>query len=461
MEERKSLRRELGLIPATAFVIGNTIGSGIFMAPQGLAAVASPAASMLAWVITSAGSILLAISFMRLGRAIPLTGGPVVYTRRAFGDFAAFLVAWTYWIGIWVGDAAIITASVSYLAYFIPQLASDRLLAFLASTGILWVFTLINLKGIKEAGVVSVVTTVGKVIPLLIFAGVAIFHFNPENFQTTSSPELSGLSGLSIAVSITLWSFLGLESATLPAEEIKDPEKNIPRSTILGILFCALVYLLISGLAIGAMPQEKLAVTQSPLAEIIDYVTGGNWGGTLIALGALVSTLGTISGWIMVTARCSYGAAQDQLFPSFFTRVHPRFQVPHVALLISSLGTNLILITNYVKTLTAAFNFILLLSTLSILPVYAFTAAADMMLLTKRDRDFSFTHFLKNSFLALLAFVYSLYAIFGSGASVVMYGFLLLLAGIPVYIFQKLRNTAAEPVSKLPLGAVDGLRETR
>jgi basic amino acid/polyamine antiporter, APA family len=438
-QKQREFKRELGLTATTAIVIGNTIGSGILMAPQGLAAASNPKATMIAWVITSIGSILLALSFAKLGTAMPQTGGPIVYTRAAFGEFAAFLITWTYWIGIWVGDAAIITATTSYLTYFFPILGESGLLAFLTSSFILWIFTIINVRGVKQAGVIGVITTICKILPLLVFAGIAALHFKASNFNVPSSTEVSGISTIPAAVSITLWSFLGLESATLPAEEIKKPEKNIRISTIFGTSLTALIYIVISLLAIGAMPQDKLALSKAPLADTINFVTGGNWGGPLIAIGAVISTIGTISGWILVAGRCPFAAAEEKLFPSIFKKIHPKFKTPYVAIILSSIGTNILLITNYVTSLTSAFNFILLLSTLSILPVYTFTAAAEIMLMKKSSSDFNIFRFIKSSLLALIAFAYSIYAIYGTGAQIVMYGFILILIGIPFYVFIKLK----------------------
>ena len=118
------LKRELGLAAATAIVVGNCIGSGIFTSAASLAAASNPKTAMIAWVITAIGSLLIALSFASLGTAMPRTGGPIVYTRAAFGDFAGFLIAWTYWIGAWVGNAAIITAFMLYFTYFFPGAAS-------------------------------------------------------------------------------------------------------------------------------------------------------------------------------------------------------------------------------------------------------------------------------------------------------------------------------------------------
>ncbi|MGE5677768.1 MAG: amino acid permease [Pseudomonadota bacterium] len=442
--EQTGLKRELGLGAATAIVVGNMIGSGIFMAPQGLAAASNPAASIVAWVITSLGSILLALSFAKMSTAIPKTGGPIAYSTAAFGEFAGFLIAWTYWVGAWVGNAAIITGFMSYLTYFMPVFGDNRLMAFLMSSAVLWIFTFVNLRGVKGAGIVGIVTTVCKIIPLIIFAGIAATKFNGANLGTVSSAEVSTMSTIPAAVGITLWSFVGLESATVPAGEIMDPEKNIKLSTIYGTILTAIIYVVISFLAIGAMPQQILAQSRAPLADIINYAIGGTWGGTLIALGAVISTLGATSGWILTTARSSFAAAEDKFFPSFFANIHPRYKTPHTSLIIAGICANILLIMNYVGTLTAAFNFMLLLATLAFLPAYSFTAAAEILLLRKQSPNFNIWNFIKNSFLALLAFAYSVYAIYGTGATVVMYGFLLMLAGIPFFVYMKLQNKAME-----------------
>jgi amino acid transporter len=318
------LKRELGLGAATAIVVGNMIGSGIFMAPQGLAAASNPAASMVAWVITALGSILLALSFAKMSTAIPKTGGPIAYSTAAFGEFAGFLIAWTYWVGAWVGNAAIITGFMSYLTYFLPVFGDNRLMAFLMSSAVLWIFTYVNLRGVRGAGIVGIVTTVCKIIPLIIFAGIAATKFNGANLGTVSSAEVSTMSTIPAAVGITLWSFVGLESATVPAGEIMDPERNIKLSTIYGTILTAIIYVVISFLAIGAMPQHILAQSRAPLADIINYAIGGTWGGTLIASGAVISTLGATSGWILTTARSSFAAAEDKFFPSFFCKHTPK-----------------------------------------------------------------------------------------------------------------------------------------
>lgn len=444
------LKRDLGLAAAVAIVVGNCIGSGIFTSAASLAAASNPKTAILAWIITAAGSLLIALSFASLGTAIPRTGGPIVYTRSAFGDFAGFLIAWTYWIGAWVGNAAIITAFMLYFTYFVPGTATP-IFAFLITSGVLWFFTIVNILGVKGAGRVSIITTVLKVGALVVFVAIAAMHFNPAMLKTVSSVNVSGMGTLPAAIAIALWAFVGIESATVPAGEIKNPEKNIRRSTIYGTLLAAAVYIIVSVVAMGVLDQATLAKSNAPLADIINAATGGTWGGNFVALGAIISTLGASSGWILTTARSAFGAAQDNLFPAGLGKIHPKYLTPVNSLIVSALCANVLLILNYMGSLSSAFNFMLLLATLAFLPAYAFSAAADIILLKNKSAQFNFFSFLKNSFFALLAFAYSIYAIYGTGATVVMYGFILMLLGIPVYLYMMLQNNKKDKL-------VDGLR---
>jgi amino acid transporter len=245
---------------------------------------------------------------------------------------------------------------------------------------------------------------------------------------------------------------VGIESATVPAGEIKNPERIIRKSTIYGTIVAAVIYLVVSVVGMGVLDQAVLAESEAPLADIINAATGGTWGGNFIAAGAIVSALGASSGWILTTARSAFGASRDKLFPAIFGKIHPEYKTPVASLIISAVAANILLILNYVGSLNSAFNFMLLLATLAFLPAYAFSAAADIILLKKHSPDFNLFNFLKNSFIALLAFIYSIYAIYGTGAKVVMYGFILMLAGIPLYVFMLLQNNKNDKV-------VDNLRK--
>lgn len=441
-DNKNNLKRELSLSAATAIVVGNMIGSGIFTAPQTLAQVSNPITTIVAWIITGLGSLLLALSFANLGTRYPETGGPIVYTRKAFGEFTGFLVAWTFWIGSWIGNAAIITAIMRYLTYFFPILSTNSTLSFLVASAFLWLVTIINVLGVKKAGFIGQVTTVLKLAVILVFAGIAIYGFNPEYLHTYSAPEVSGFNTLPNAIAVTLWSFIGLEGASISAGEIENPEKNIRRSTLIGTGLAAVIYIILSILSMGGMSQNALALSDAPLADIINNITNSSWGGSFISLGIIISAAGATSGWILTTARAAYAAGEDGLFPSFFSKVHPKFKTPVTALVISSVCTNLLLILNYVSSLTEAFNFMTNLATLSFIPAYAFSACAEIILTYKQGNKVTIGTFLKHSILSLLAFVYAIYIIYGSGSNAAMWIFILMLVGVPFYVYKKLQDRA-------------------
>lgn len=439
--ENNELKRELGLLAATSIVVGNMIGSGVFTAPQSLASVSNPFATIVAWLITGIGSVLLALSFANLGTKYPTSGGPIVYTKKAFGEFTSFLVAWTFWIGSWIGNAAIITAIIRYLTTFFPTLSSNGSLSFLISSLILWIFIYINLKGVKEAGFVGIITTGLKLVAILVFLLIALYGFDFNNLKTFSSEEVKGLGSIPSAIAVTLWSFVGLESATVSGGEIKNPKVNIRKSTIFGTIIASLIYILISFLAMGGLSQSELANSAAPMADIINKITGATWGGVFISLGIIISAAGATSGWILTTARISFAAGEDGIFPNFFAKLHPKYKTPVTSLVISGVCTNLLLILNYVFNLTTAFDFMINLATLSFIPAYALSTCAEIILTRKACEKLSPIKFIKHSLFSLLAFAYSIYIIYGSGSVSAMWVFILMLIGIPFYTYKKFQNT--------------------
>ncbi|MEF9951009.1 MAG: amino acid permease [Clostridium sp.] len=431
--ENTKLKKEIGLFVATMLVCGNMIGSGVFMLPATLAQASGPLAIMIAWVITSIGSILIAISFANLGSKYPQTGGAYQYTKHAFGDFVGFLSAWLYWNGSWIGNAAIIVALTSYSSAIIPAL-QDPLISIIFSSAILWIFTIINIVNVKRAGRFQAYATVFKIGFFVVFAVIACFSFDPNNFLPLI-PEGKGLSTIPLAATTTLWAFVGLESATVTAGEIKDPERNVKKSTIYGILLAAFIYILISVASIGALPNYELAASTAPFTDIMAVVLGSSIAKP-ISVAIVICILGTTMGWLLSTARVAYAAGQDGVFPKFFGKLSPKYNTPVNSLIIGSVLVNILLIMNYRESMVDAFTFIIILATLSFLPVYLLTASADMFLMFKGKKEFSFKIFVTKAIVPLLAFAYTIWTIYGSGSDVVMWGFILMLIGIPFYIYN-------------------------
>jgi len=210
----------------SALVVGNMIGSGAFLLPASLAIFGG--ISIIGWLFTTTGAILLAMVFFRLSRLIPKAGGPYVYTRQGFGDFAGFIVAWGYWISIMAGNAAIAVAFAGYLSLFWPAIATSSILAALVALSAIWFLTWINAAGVRNAGLLQVATTFLKLIPLIVIGTLGYFYFDVGNFTPFNLSEKSTFSAITATAALTLWAFLGIESATVPADNVKDPDRTIP-----------------------------------------------------------------------------------------------------------------------------------------------------------------------------------------------------------------------------------------
>jgi basic amino acid/polyamine antiporter, APA family len=450
---RPTLKRSLGLSMATALVVGNMVGSGVFGLPSSLASTGP--ISLLAWVFTGAGAILLALVFANLGRAYPRTGGPYAYTRRAFGDFAGFWTAWGYWIAAWAGNAAIATIFVSYGTVFWSDLGSNNLLAFSVGLGVIWLLTLVNMAGVRESGIVQLVTTVLKFVPLLLIGLIGLFYIKSGNF-TPFDPNHASLVGhwhaITFAGTLTLWAFLGLESATIPAEEIKDVEKTLPRATILGTVATTALYVLATVSVMGVIPAAQLADSNAPFADAARQMWGASVLGVspdkLIAAVAMISTFGALNGWILIQGRIPLAAAEDGLFPRQFAQVSGTRRTPVVGLVVSSVLLTALMAMNYQSSLVDTFTKVIILATLTTLVPYAFAAAAQLMLMFREPERFSGRRLAVDTVVAVLAFTYAFWMIYGAGQEYIAQGFLLLMAGIPVYVFLKWRQSKdAQPVA--------------
>ncbi|HEY8546670.1 MAG TPA: amino acid permease [Acidimicrobiales bacterium] len=448
-----SRRRALGMGMATALVVGNMVGSGVFLLPASLAPYGG--ISLLGWVVTAFGAMALALVFARLGRAHPRTGGPYAYSRKAFGDFVGFQTAWGYWIAVWAGNAAIAVAFVGYLGYFWERLATNRALAASVALAAIWLLTAVNSLGVRQGGLVQAVTTVLKLLPLVLIGVVGVFMMDTGNFGGFNPSGDSAYGALSAVGALTLWAFIGLESATVPAEDVKDPDRTIPRSTILGTAIAAVVYILGTAAVMGAIPADALAGSTAPFADAAKEIFG-SWAGGWVAAGAAISAFGALNGWILLQGQVPMAAARDRLFPRLFARTHrpTGTDTPVIGLVVSSLLVTVLMLMNYNDSLVDQFTFVILLATLTTLVPYAYSAGAQLLFLVTDRERFSGRRFAVDLAIAALAFAYSAWMIAGSGYQVVFRGFMLLTAGIPVYVWM--RWQATRDMRTLPEGDGDG-----
>jgi basic amino acid/polyamine antiporter, APA family len=322
-----------GLPTATALVIGSVIGTGVFALPSALAAYGP--ISLVAFVLVTIGALAVALTFGALSRRIPGSGGPYVYARDAFGSFAGFLNAWSYWITAWAGNAAIAVAWVGYVEVFWNKGHSTRWSIVIALAG-LWIPAVVNLSGLRNTGALQVVTTVLKFVPLLFMATVGLFFIDAGNFGSFNVSGLSAGAAISAAAAIALFSYLGIETASVAAGRVRNPRRNVGRATVLGTLGCAVVYILGTVAVFGTVPNAALQTSTAPFTDSANAMFGGSWAGQAVAVAAVVSGLGALIGWTLIVAEMSMAAARDGLFPAQFNRT--RRGVPAFGIVIDAAG---------------------------------------------------------------------------------------------------------------------------
>jgi APA family basic amino acid/polyamine antiporter len=419
--------RVLGFWAAVSIVMGNMIGSGVFLLPASLAAYRG--LSLAGWAVSAGGAVLLALVFARLASQLPATGGLYAYTRAAFGNFAGFLVAWGYWLSIVGTLAALAVAFVGYLDPFIPSIVRAPGAAAILAIATVWLVIGVNIAGVGLAGRVQIVTTVLKLLPLAVVGVGGLLYFQADAFgmpATTTTPM--GVQLLTV-VTLTLWAFLGLECATIPAGSVRDPSRTIPLATVVGTVVTALIYIVSTVGVMSLVAPDALATSTAPFADAAGQLLGGA-GGQIVAAGAAISCFGALNGWALMAGQLPMAAAADGLFPSLFGQLSGRGTPARGMIVAGVLGTVLVAM-NYSRGLVALFTFIILLCTLSTLVPYVFCSLAVWLMPGQpQPRGAA-------AIVSVLAFVYAMFAIAGAGADTVFYGFLLLLAGLPIYVWLR------------------------
>jgi APA family basic amino acid/polyamine antiporter len=435
MSERGEATRVIGFTTAVALVMGNMIGSGVFLLPASLAPYGG--LSVIGWLISSAGAVLLALVFARLARHAPAPGGPYAYTRMAFGDLAGFLIAWVYWLSVWCGNAAIAVAFGAYASTFLPEALRTTVIQAALAIVALWTLVTVNVLGVREAGRVQVATTILKVIPLVVLGVAGLFVLDASHFPITQTTATGVGRDLFATITLTVWAFTGFDSATIPAGHVRDPDRTIPRATVIGTVLTACIYIVGTVAVMGIVPPATLATSTAPFADAARALFG-DVAALIVAGGAAISAFGALNGWTLMAGQLPQAAARDGLFPAALGATSRRGTPATATIIAGVLGTALIA-ANYTRGLVGLFTFIILLATLGALVPYAFAALAGFLIGKERVSR-------KQAVVGWLAFAYAFAAIAGSGFETVFWGFLLLLAGLPLYVWVVLgrRRNGAE-----------------
>ena len=427
--------RQLGFWICLALVVGNMIGSGIFLLPANLAPLGVNA--IWGWLLTIGGAVCLASVFAGLAKTMPDAGGPYDYVARSLGAPPAFLVMWSYWISTWVTNSAISIAAVSYLSTLAPGFFAVPGIAPLMAIAFVAMFTAIACTGAHVSGGVQIFTSVLKIMPLLAAMVIALIVLGQGDHQAQLAPTPVTPNGIAAAAALTLWAMLGFECAAVPAARVKDPARTIPRATLIGTLTVGLIYLAASSSVFLLLPADVAAKSPAPFADLV----GAFWGPTaslFVVFFAAISCLGALNGWVLLQGEVPLSLARRGVFPQWFGKVNSR-GMPVRAQVLSSTLSMLLVAANYTRGLTELFAFMALLATVATLVLYLFAtiAALRMMALGQMNRGLLL--------ITLVGGVYAVWTFYGAGKEATLWGLLLLMTAIPVWFGMRLNSLWSRP----------------
>lgn len=435
-------RRAFGFWICLALVVGNTIGTGVFLLPATLAPYGANAVA--GWLVTIAGCLCLAQVFAALARALPDADGAYDYIRPALGPAAAFFVMWSYWISSWVTNAAVAIGAVSYLSSLAPGFFAPFYAGPLTAIAFVILFTLIATRGAKASGEVQIATTILKLLPLIAVVALAAAVWGGYGEAAGGlAPEPLRPSSVAAAATLTLWAMLGFESATMPAGRIRDPQRTVPRATLAGTILVGTVYLLITWSVFLLLPTEEAARSPAPLADLI----GRYWGSgpaQLIALFAAISALGALNGWVFIQAEVPLALARGGVFPAAFARLN-RAGTPVVGHLLGCGLSCALIASNLSRGMAALFEFMILLATAATLVLYLLAALSALVL--RRRGALGGTLVVASAGGGTL---FALWTFYGAGLEATVWGAALLASGLPVYLLMRgnlLRSRIVETTS--------------
>ena len=421
-------RNLLSMPMCIALVMGNMIGSGVFLLPASLAPFGWNA--VVAWGVTISGAMALAMVLARLTQALPGANGPTGFVSEAFGGLAGFLIGWVYWVSIWTAVVTIAVAAISYLSSFAPAVAATPYVPALAAMALLWMATAINLRGARTAGQFQFITLIIKLLPLLLVIIIAVALIAQGKATPPPLPaEGFSFSQINGAAALTLWALLGFESASLAAARVRNPAVTIPRATIIGTAATGLLYLFVSSAIALLLPQEVAVNSPAPFAAFV----GLFWSpvvGSFVALFASVSCIGALNGWVMMQGELPRTMASQGLLPSWLGQSDAR-GTPRQALIVSTIVASILLLMNASKGMKPLFEFLLLLSTSATLWLYLACALAAIKLRVALP-------------FATFGAIYALYTLWGAGWTASGLSLALMAMGLPLLWWTKRSSPAAE-----------------
>lgn len=452
---RKAGSARLGLGALVALVVGSMIGGGVFSLPQNMASGAAPAAVLIGWLITGVGMLALAFVYQGLSTRKPdLDSGPYAYARAGFGDFIGFNSAWGYWLSAWLGNVSYAVLIFGTLSYFFPAFGDGNTWeAILGASVFLWLVHTLILFGVREAAIVNIVTTIAKLMPILLFIVVVLVAFNAPTFNFdfwgAGTPDLGSITTqVKSTMLVTLWVFIGIEGASVVSARAAK-RSDIGRATILGFITALGVYVFVSLLSFGVMTQPELAQLPdaASMADVLERVAGP-WGSVLIRLGLLVSVAGAFLSWTLFAAEIPAVAAGEGMMPKLFGKENAKGS-PAGSLWITNALVQVFLIVTYFSesTYTALFY----IASVAILVPYVLSGAYALKLALSGEGYAAGQSRTRDMIIGLIATIYGAWLVYAAGPAYLLMVALLYAPGMIFYWVVKRERGEA------PFNAMEGV----
>ena len=422
--------KKMSLMQLTVIVSVNMMGSGIIMLPTNMAQVG--AISLLSWIVTAVGSMAIAYGFAQAGVLNQRSGGMSAYAEEAYGKSGFFIVFYLYFLSLAIGNVAIAISAVGYLASFMPWLASTPLATCIGVIALIWLTTVANFGGPKVTGRIGAVTVWGVIIPVAGLSIIGWFWFSKATFAAAWNPQgLSLLEGMGSSIALTLWAFLGMESAAQNSAAVENPKRNVPLACLLGTLGAAVIYVLSTTVIQGIVPNAELANSTGPFGLAYAKMFNPTIGAVIMAL-AIMACLGSLLGWQFTISQTGKSAAEDRMFPAFFAKVSEN-GAPIAGMIVMAIVQSAMALSTISPTLSEQFSALVNLAVVTNVIPYIIALSALIVMMQKAG--VAEAPYRRNVAVAVVAMLYSTFAIYASGSSAVLGGTVVMALGFVIYGF--------------------------
>jgi putrescine:ornithine antiporter len=430
--------KKMTMMQLTVVVAVNMMGSGIIMLPTNMAQVG--AISLLSWIVTALGSMAIAYGFAQAGVFNQRPGGMAAYAEDAYGKDGYFMTFLLYFFSLAIGNVAIAISAVGYLAGFFPGMSATPIATCVSVIALIWLTTLANFGGPSVTGKIGAVTVWGVIIPVAGLSIIGWFWFSGATFGAAWNPKnMKVLEGMGSSISLTLWAFLGMESAAQNSDAVENPKRDVPLACMLGTLGAAVVYVLSTTVIQGIVPNGELAKSTGPFALAYAKMFNPTIGSIIMAL-AVIACLGSLLGWQFTIAQTAKTAAADRLFPAIFSKEN-RLGAPIAGMVIMGVVQTALALSTISPTLSQQFSALVNLAVVTNVVPYIISLSALIVIMQKAGvtgRTYN-----RNVAVTLVAVLYSTYAIYASGKDAVLGGMIVVALTYILYGFLAPRFVVA------------------